>query len=263
MHAHRLGDVVQYQRLHRFIAVFQEAALVLDDLGGDFHQGFVAALQALDEPAGFLQLVTHEGVIGAGVGAADKTCVLRIDPQARHRFLVQLHQPAFVVLAHNHVGHDIFGFAGLDLRARAWVEALHQLDDLAQVIFLELHAAHQLAVVAAAQQVDVVGDQALRFAQPRRLARQLAQLQQQALAEVAGADAGRLELLDAVQDGFDFVQFDVQFRVERLEDLLKGLVQVALVVDAIDQGHGDQAIGIGHRCQVQLPEQMALQALAG
>jgi hypothetical protein len=39
-------------------------------------------------------------------------------------------------------------------------------------------------------------------------------LQQQAFAQVAGADAGGLELLDAVQDGFDLVQLDVQLRVE-------------------------------------------------
>src|SRR5471030_2710245 len=51
---------MQDQRLHGFVAVLQETALVLDDLGGDFHQGFVTALQALDEPAGFLQLITHE-----------------------------------------------------------------------------------------------------------------------------------------------------------------------------------------------------------
>ncbi|MNO29590.1 hypothetical protein D3C76_195080 [compost metagenome] len=88
-------------------------------------------------------------------------------------------------------------------------------------------------------------------------------MQQQAFAQVAGSDAGGFELLDAVQDGFDFVQFDVQFRVEGFEDFLQRLVQITLVVDAVDQGHGDQAIGVGHRCQVQLPQQVALQALAG
>ncbi|MNF71298.1 hypothetical protein D3C84_532450 [compost metagenome] len=88
-------------------------------------------------------------------------------------------------------------------------------------------------------------------------------MQQQAFAKVARADTGRFELLDAVQDCFDFIEFDVEFRIERLEDFLEGFVQVALIVDAIDQGHGDQAIGVGHRCQVQLPQQVALQALAG
>ncbi|MNX80990.1 hypothetical protein D3C86_1126640 [compost metagenome] len=88
-------------------------------------------------------------------------------------------------------------------------------------------------------------------------------MQQQAFTQVAGADAGRFELLDAVQDGFDFVQFDVQFRIEGFEDFLERFVQIALIVDAVDQGDGDQAIGVGHRCQVQLPQQVALQAFAG
>jgi hypothetical protein len=88
-------------------------------------------------------------------------------------------------------------------------------------------------------------------------------LQQQAFAKVARTDTGRFELLDAVQDGFDFVQLDVQFRIERLEDFFEGFVQIALIVDAIDQGHGDQAIGVGHRGEVQLPQQVALQAFAG
>ncbi|MCY1419340.1 hypothetical protein D9M71_349260 [compost metagenome] len=148
------------------------------------------------------------------------------------------------------------------MRTWARVEALDQFDDLAQLVFLELHAAHQLAVVTAAEQVDVVGDQALGFGQPGGLGVHLAQLQQQALAQVAGADAGWLELLDTVQDGFDFVELDVHFRIEGVADLFEAFVQVALVVDAVDQGDGDKPVGVGHRCQVQLPEQVALQALA-
>jgi hypothetical protein len=73
----------------------------------------------------------------------------------------------------------------------------------------------------------------------------------------------RLELLDAVQYGFDLVQLDVQLRVEAGADFFEGVFQVALAVDAVDQGHGNQAVGVGHRRQVQLPQQVALQALAG
>ncbi|MCY1414672.1 hypothetical protein D9M71_301290 [compost metagenome] len=84
VHAHGFGNVMQHKRLHGFIAKVQEAALVLDNLGGDLHQGLVAALQALDEPACLLQLIAHEGVVGAGVGAAHEAGVLRVDAQARH-----------------------------------------------------------------------------------------------------------------------------------------------------------------------------------
>ncbi|MNI85260.1 hypothetical protein D3C73_1422360 [compost metagenome] len=66
-----------------------------------------------------------------------------------------------------------------------------------------------------------------------------------------------------MQHGFDFVELDIQLRVEGLADLFEGFVEVALVVDAIDQGDRDQPVGVGHRRQVQLPEQVALQAFAG
>lgn len=141
---------------------------------------------------------------------------------------------------------------------RHWI----RLDDLAQFVFLELHAPHQLAVVAAAEQVEVVGYQAQRFVQPGRGGRQLAQLQQQALAQVAGADAGGFQLLDAAQHDFHFVELDVQFRIDGGEDFFEGLFEVAIVVDAIDDGHRDHPIGVRHRCQVDLPEQVAVQALA-
>ncbi len=107
-----------------------------------------------------------------------------------------------------------------------------------------------MAVIAAAEQVDVVGDQALGLGEPWGLGRQLAQLQLQAFAKVARTDTRGLELLDAVQDGFDFVQFDVQFRVEGLKNLFECLVQIALVIDAIDQGRrrsGDRCRDIGAR----------------
>ncbi|MNZ73153.1 hypothetical protein D3C78_915580 [compost metagenome] len=174
MHAHGFGDVMQYQGFHCLVAVVQETALMLDDLCGDFHQCFIAALQALDEPACFLQLVAHEGVVGAGVGPADEAGILRVDPQTRDRFLVQFDQPAIAVLAHDDIGHHVFRLTGLDLRSRARVEALNQLDDLAQLVFLELHAAHQLAVVAPAEQVDEVGDQALGLGHPWCAGRKLA-----------------------------------------------------------------------------------------
>ena len=220
-------------------------------------------MQAFDKPACFLQLVAHKGVVGAGIGSAYETGVLRVHPQARYGLLVKLDQPALVVLAHDHVRYDVFGFAGFDLRTRAWVEALYQFNDLAQFVLFELHAAHQLAVVACAQQVDVVGDQALGLAQPGGLGRQLAQLQEQAFTQVARANASRFELLDAMQDGFDFIEFNVQFRIKGFEDFFEGFVQVALVVDAVDQGYADQTVGVGHRSQVQLPQQVALQAFTG
>ncbi|MCY1430656.1 hypothetical protein D9M71_466070 [compost metagenome] len=88
-------------------------------------------------------------------------------------------------------------------------------------------------------------------------------MQEQAFAQVARAHAGGFELLDAAQDDFDLVHLHAQFRIDGREDVLQGLRQVAVVIDAVDDAEGDQPVGIGHRRQVQLPLQVALQALAG
>ena len=87
MHAHRLGDVVQYQRLHRFIAVFQEAALVLDDRLWPSHlaQDWPAWQRAVDATATRLQTLTaHAYAQGAQAvevvlcgQRSTRTCTLR------------------------------------------------------------------------------------------------------------------------------------------------------------------------------------------
>ncbi len=240
--------------------MFEEGTLVLDDLGGDLHQCFVATEQALDEPARFLQLVAHEGIVGTRIGALYEAGVLGIDAKSGHGVLVELHQPAIVVLAYDDVRHHVLRLARLDLRARARVEALDELDDLAQLVFLELHAAHQQAVVAATQQVQMVTHQSLGFAEPRGAVRELAQLQEQAFAQIPCADTGRFELLYATQHDFDLVELDFKLGVEAVHDFLQRLLEIALIVDAVDQCGGDQAVGVAHGGEVELPEQMALQA---
>ncbi len=72
VHFHRLGNVRQDQRLHGFFALIEEPLLVFNDAGGHFQQGFIPALQALDKPFRFLQLVAQVGVIGTAVSPADQ-----------------------------------------------------------------------------------------------------------------------------------------------------------------------------------------------
>ncbi|MCY1429363.1 hypothetical protein D9M71_452790 [compost metagenome] len=88
-------------------------------------------------------------------------------------------------------------------------------------------------------------------------------MQEQAFTQVARAYAGGFELLDAAQYDLDLIHLDVQFRVEGGEDVFQRLFQIAVVIDAIDDAEGDQAVGIGHRRKIQLPREMALQAFAG
>ena len=65
-----------------------------------------------------------------------------------------------------------------------------------------------------------------------------------------------------MQHHLHFVQFDIQLGVEGFGHFLEGFFEVAVVVDAVDQGRCDQAILVRHGRQVQLPEQVAVQTFA-
>ena len=120
-----LGDIAQHQRLHGFLAVFQEGSLSFDDATGDAQQRFAATLQTLDEPSGLLQMIFQRDIVGAAVGAADHVGVARVDAQPRQRIRVELHLPGAVRLFHEHIWRDIFRRGLLRLVAGARIQRLH------------------------------------------------------------------------------------------------------------------------------------------
>ena len=54
MHLHGLGDIRQHHGFHKLFALLEERLLLADDAAGDLQQRFVAALQAFNQPLGFL-----------------------------------------------------------------------------------------------------------------------------------------------------------------------------------------------------------------
>ena len=79
-----------------------------------------------------------------------------------------------------------------------------------------------------------------------------AQLQQQALAQVARADAGRIELVDAVQRALD----DLEVLAALEGDLLDRQLQIAVLVHVADQQRGDGLLLLVERIHLQLPEEV-------
>src|SRR5256885_522153 len=79
VHRDRFGDVLEDHRPHVLLALLEERRLALDDGAGDFHEGFVADLQALEQPARLLQLRAHARVAGV---APDEAGVALIEPHA-------------------------------------------------------------------------------------------------------------------------------------------------------------------------------------
>src|SRR5690606_10225959 len=84
---------------------------------------------------------------------------------------------------------------------------------------------------------------------------ELPELNKQAFLQAGGGNPRGVELLDAVENGDNFVQVYVQSS-EGFVKLFNGRCHKALVVDGVDDGFGDQPILVGHRGQVELPVKM-------
>jgi hypothetical protein len=65
--------------------------------------------------------------------------------------------------------------------------------------------------------------------------------------------------LHAAAHGFDFRHVDRVQRRERGDERGIVLDEIAVVVDRVDEGDADRAVAIGHRGEVELPEQVVAQ----
>ena len=93
---------------------------------------------------------------------------------------------------------------------------------------------------------------------------ELPQLQLDAFADRARADAGRIERLNDVREGgFDLGGLALDLGPQGVGDLLQRLRQVAVVADGIDDGARDGQLARRELRQLELPQKMFLQRLAG
>ena len=89
MHIYRFSDVVQHQRFHGFLTIVKKTLLMFHDPRCNLQQRFVPALQALDEPACFLQVVFQIVVVATGVRASHQRGILRINANPWRNFRIQ------------------------------------------------------------------------------------------------------------------------------------------------------------------------------
>jgi hypothetical protein len=133
---------------------------------------------------------------------------------------------------------------------------------LAQLVLAAGHRLAQAHVVARGKLVEVVADDGQRQVAGLRL-RQVGQLQRQALGGVAGADAGRVEILQVLQRDLQLVEVDLQLRRQHLGQFLQALRQVAVVVERLDQQPHQAAIALGERHHRQLRAEVVAQRGGG
>src|SRR4029078_9427765 len=121
-----------------------------------------------------------------------------VELDARHDGAVERRRPAAAYLADDHVGRDELGRRRLDVPAGARAQVADALARRLDLRRRALEEAGQAGDVVLRQAIEVVGDD-----RPRDLALlgvfDRRQLQQQALGDVARADAGRVAWLQALQ----------------------------------------------------------------
>ena len=120
----------------------------------------------------------------------------------------------------------------------------------------QAHLARQLGDLVVLQQPQVLGDDALGR---RALEAELAQLQREALLQVAGGDAGRVEALHQPQPLFD----PVDVPGAHLGDFAHRGDQIAVVVEVADDRRADGAVVVVVGLERQLPLEVVGQRRAG
>ena len=144
------------------------------------------------------------------------------------------------------VGNDELGVLGREPGAGAGVEAAELVDRLLDRIDVDAGLLLDRRQAVLLEVVEVVGDQDVEDIAHRDVGREL---EKEALAEVPGADAGRVELLNQAQGQLGLLGGGLAAEVD--QDLAEVHVQEAVVVQVVDDELGDRP---GGRVAVEEPE---------
>ena len=93
----------------------------------------------------------------------------------------------------------------------------------------------------------------------RRVLGQRGELQRQAFAEAARADARRLEVLQVLQRDLQLVELDFQLGRQERDQFFQALREVAVVVQRIDQQRDQPLVALGEVGERELPQQVRAQ----
>ena len=236
VHADRFADHFQIERLEAPHALDQEGILTPHDLGGDIQDGARALLEALGEPVGRLELSGDIlPVLLPLCAATDLGGVNVVDQHARQRLTVELNPPDPVGLrGHVDVGDRRPAGRIAKRAARLRLETPDLADHVAQVVVVDAAQSAQQRIIPSGERGQIL-DQSLH----RRIETvAFAQLQGQALGEIAGEHARRLKRLHANADLFD----DFEAGPEPLGDFRSRTDKIAGLVQPVDERGADQPL---------------------
>ena len=235
MHADRLGDVAQDQRPQRLDAATEKGVLLADDFRRDLEDRGRSLVQRFDEPIGRVQPLGQIVLFGLAAGRlADPRAIPVVDQNARQGLGIELDDPAaFRLGAHQDIGHDRLGEWRVEGQPGPRIERFDLGDHLRHVGGVDAAHPDQRRDVAGGEQRQVVEQSLHCGIEPVAVA----QLQCEALRQIAGEDAGRVELLEPGENRFD--PRDVA--LEQLRRTVEPGAQVAGLVDQIEKVQGDHA----------------------
>src|SRR3954469_10209423 len=254
------GDLAQDQRPHRDLTVLEEVALAVDDGLRHAQDRLEALLHVLDQPARLLQL-RGDARPGTAARAGGDLRVQAVDPQARHGVGVEVGAPHVLALAHHHVGNHIARLDACERGAGTRVERLDQALRRAQRFLVGAGGALQPRVIATGEELEVLlGDLEREHVRGGIIAfARHAQLQAEAFAGRAGADAGGLEGLQMAQRDGEFFGLELGFGGEKRRDFFERLREVAVLVERVDQQLDQDAVSLAEVGERELRAQMVAQ----
>ncbi len=188
---------------------------------------------------------------GVGVGA--------VEAHPRQRGRINDRDPAIPDLLDQHVGDHVARLRRTEAVAGARVERADQVARRVQRVLVAAGGALQPRPLAVGEQAEVAADDRRGDVAAGRVLGQRLQLQQQAFLERARADAGRIEALHQAQRCAEVVGLHVELGRHQRRQVLEADLEVAVVVEAVDDHVREPAVARAHPRDHQLIAQVLLQ----
>ncbi len=203
VHADVLGHVPEHHGFQMRDPFFEKGLLKAEDALHDPVDGFLALMDASDQPRGRpdLLLKVFPFLFSNGLPPAEGVAVIGVDSESRHSVVVEYDDEFPVHFVDEDVGDDVSGFFLAELATRLGFQTLDDPDrrkDVLQFHFQGLGDDLVILVFQVGEMLPNNGRDDGVF-QP-----QVRGLDEQGFLEVSGADARRIEGLHAGKDFRDF-----------------------------------------------------------
>ena len=217
--------------------MIEERALELHDRSRDFEDRLLALVDRFHQPSRRAQALRQVFPrLGCDIDVVEHPLVVTGQPKARHRVAIERHDVVFADFLNINVGHDVGRLRTAVVAARLGLE---QRDDFSRLPHrFDRHAENlgDFRVAMLFEQIEMVLHDSRR---ERLFHPEVLQLREQAFAQIARGDSGRIEALQAAEHALDFGGRDFELR----RHLVHGSLEISVFVQVVDDRCADFLIG--------------------